>query len=199
MARRYFVVGSNGQRRMITGGGGYDALTELAGGHPQLGPGFWGPRGQGQGGDCLDDCPPVRHIGRSGGPGAAYGGQHIGVTYHDPCEVREFPIAHVSLAVPKGGTVNIESKPQVMFRGERLAIPASIVANFDVVDVKIGKDSQLAADGQLPGECFSNLSVGVRMLLDTAEPGILIVLRVINLDANNPHDYKSCFFGTVLE
>lgn len=201
--RRTNIVGVNG-RRMITGG----SLHELAGGGQTWidPPGVrgGGPNGHhGQGGGhcdpCEVDCPPEHLIGRRGGAGGAYGSGHIGMTYHDPCEVREFPISHSNPVVPAGQSVNIESKPQVMFRGERLAVPASIVANFDIVDVKIGKDSQLAADGTLPGECFSNLSVGVRMLLDTAEPGILIVLRVLNLDPNNPHPYKSCLFGTVLE
>ena len=92
-----------------------------------------------------------------------------------------------------------EQKPQVLFRGERLAVPNSIVLNFDIEDIKVGKDSQLASPGSMPSECFSNLSVGVRMQLDTAEPGITVTLFATNNDANNAHVFKSVLYGTVIE
>ena len=92
-----------------------------------------------------------------------------------------------------------ESKPQVIFRGERLAVPKSIVLNLQVADIKVGKDSQLAAPGALPAECFSNLSVGVRMQLVTAEPGITITLAATNTDPANPHTFSSVLYGTVVE
>jgi hypothetical protein len=77
-----------------------------------------------------------------------------------PKEPREFPIGFqtaLTTPMPANTTVGIEQKPQVLFRGERLAVPNSIVLNFDVNDIKVGKDSQLArgafvdrgwADGQ---------------------------------------------------
>jgi hypothetical protein len=119
-----------------------------------------------------------------------------------PKEPREFPIGFQTpstMPVPANTTVGIEQKPQVLFRGERLAVPNSIVLNFDVNDIKVGKDSQLASPGNMPSECFSNLSVGVRMQLDTAEPGITITLSMFNSDANNPHAFKSVLYGTVVE
>jgi hypothetical protein len=121
------------------------------------------------------------------------------VIEEQPTHPREFPIGFSSASVPANSTQGIETKPQVLFRGERLAIPQSIVVNFDVNDIKVGKDSQLAAPGNLPGECFSNLSIGVRMQLDTAEPGITITLSMFNNDANNAHPFKSCLYGTVIE
>ena len=119
-------------------------------------------------------------------------------------EPREFPLGFNSSTltngvVPANTTSPIEQKPQVIFRGERLAVPNSQVLNFDIQDVKIGKDSQLASPGSMPSECFSNLSVGVRMQLDTAEPGITITLSVTNTDANNAHVFKSVLYGTVVE
>lgn len=121
------------------------------------------------------------------------------VIEEQPTHPREFPIGFSAAVVPKGGTLPIETKPQVLFRGERLAIPQSIVVNFDVNDIKVGKDSQLAAPGNLPGECFSNLSIGVRMQLDTAEPGITITLSMFNNDTQGDHSFKSCLYGTVIE
>jgi hypothetical protein len=126
------------------------------------------------------------------------------ITEVHPTHPREFPIGFSSETlplgvVPAGQTQPIEQKPQVLFRGERLAVPNSIVLNFDLEDIKVGKDSQLASPGSMPAECFSNLSVGVRMQLDTAEPGITITLSVTNDDPNNAHVFKSVLYGTVIE
>ncbi len=119
-----------------------------------------------------------------------------------PTHTREFPIGFVpplNTPVPPAQVVNIETKPQVLFRGERLAIPNSLVLNFQLTDIKVGKDSQLAAPGNLPAECFSNVSIGVRMQLDTAEPGITLTLSVQNTDTVNPHTFSSVLYGTVME
>ena len=119
-----------------------------------------------------------------------------------PTHPRQFPIGFASpqgTPVPAAGQQLIETKPQVLFRGERLAVPNSIVLNFQIVDVKVGKDSQLAAPGNMPSEVFSNISIGVRMELDTAEPGITITVIVQNVDLNNPHNFASVLYGTVVE
>jgi hypothetical protein len=144
-----------------------------------------------------EDAPPVHNRADSQAYAPRADAPHV-IEEH-PTHPREFPIGFAAASVPKNSTVGIETKPQVLFRGERLAIPQSIVVNFDVNDIKVGKDSQLAAPGNLPGECFSNLSIGVRMQLDTAEPGITITLSMFNNDANNDHPFKSCLYGTVIE
>ena len=134
---------------------------------------------------------PVAYVRSAEGPA---------VIEQHPKDPREFPIGFNSITpVPANSTVGIEQKPQVLFRGERLAVPNSIVLNFDVNDIKVGKDSQLASPGNMPSECFSNLSVGVRMQLDTAEPGITLTLSMFNNDPNNPHVFKSVLYGTVIE
>ena len=50
----------------------------------------------------------------------------------------------------------------------------------------------------MPGESFSALAVGVRMELDTAKPGIVITIRVRNVDTV-AHDFKAIMYGAVLE
>ena len=150
--------------------------------------------------DLTGEAPPAPEV-HDRYPAQAYGPRPAAPTVieEQPTHPREFPIGFSSNAVPKNQTQGIETKPQVLFRGERLAIPQSIVLNFDVNDIKVGKDSQLAAPGNLPGENFSNLSIGVRMQLDTAEPGITITLSMFNNDASNDHPFKSCLYGTVVE
>lgn len=206
MARRMFIVGKRGRKEMEIhgGGGGGDDFYELGLTTPRGGD-FGGGRGGQQQGDADGNCgdPYIRDtqgniIRRRGGPGAAYSAERVEVRERTCFEAREFPIGF-NETITAGQTEGIESKPQVMYRGERLSIGASRVGNFDVTDIKVGKDSQLAADGNLDGETFSNLSIGVRMVLDTAEPGILIILEVENTDTHNDHDFKAVMFGTVIE
>jgi hypothetical protein len=142
-------------------------------------------------GDIHQPAAPTAYVRTADGPSV------IEELPHHP---REFPIGFGSTApIPASQTGQIEVKPQVLFRGERLAVPNSLVLNFDISDVKVGKDSQLAAPGDMPSECFSNISVGVRMQLDTAEPGITVTLFPKNTDSNNAHGFKSVMYGTVVE
>jgi hypothetical protein len=120
------------------------------------------------------------------------------VIEEEPTRERLFPIGFIATGIAAGDEVDIEVKPQVYFRGERLAIPQTIARYFDIIDIKIGKDSQLAATGSMPGESFSTVAVGVRMELATAKPGIVITLRVRNVDTGD-QDFKAVMYGCVLE
>ena len=120
------------------------------------------------------------------------------VVREHPQHARQFPIGFTRSAIAPGIAVDIEVKPQVLFRGERLAVAPSIARYFDVIDIKVGKDSQLAATGEMPAESFSALAVGVRLELDTASPGIMLTITVRNIDVA-PQDFKAVLYGTVLE
>ena len=153
--------------------------------------------GRGGGAGGYDDIAYVR------GVPSAYERSPMGpiVREEHPTHTRAFPIGFAAVGafgVGAGLQAEIDQKPQVLYRGERLAVPASLVGNFDFNDLKVGKDSQLAAAGIMPTECFSNLSVGVRMELDTAEPGILISLFVTN-NAKTTQDFQAVLYGTVIE
>jgi len=115
-----------------------------------------------------------------------------------PRHSRQFPVGFTKATIGAGLVEDIEVKPQVHFRGERLAIAPSIARFFNVVDIKVGKDSQLAAAGEMPAESFSALAVGVRLELDTAQPGIVIIIKVRNTDAA-AHDFQAVLYGTVFE
>ena len=140
----------------------------------------------------------------NGGPHEAYGQQQQGeprrrrLVSEEPTHERQFPVGFAMENIAPGDEEDIEVKPQVYFRGERLALPPSIARYFDILDIKVGKDSQLAATGSMPGESFSAHAVGVRMELDTAKPGIVITLRVRNIDTA-AHDFKAVLYGAVLE
>jgi hypothetical protein len=145
------------------------------------------------------------HHGHHPAPPHHGGGHHEGrqvgrmrVHSEEPQHERQFPIGFELTNIAAGDEEDIEVKPQVLFRGERLAIAQSIARYFDVLDIKVGKDSQLAATGPLTGEAFETRAVGVRMELDTAQPGIVITLRVKNIDTA-AHDFKAVLYGRVLE
>ena len=140
------------------------------------------------------ESPPPRR--RPSGP------EHHGprVIHTEPSHEkrRHFPIGFSQAQIAPGTVAEIEVKPQVLFRGERLAVAPSIARSFSIVDIKVGKDSQLAATGEMPAEAFSALAVGVRMELDTAQPGIVIVLIVRNTDTT-AMDFLAVLYGTVFE
>ena len=111
---------------------------------------------------------------------------------------RHFPIGFTQAQIQPGQVSEVEVKPQVLFRGERLAVAPSNARSFTIVDIKVGKDSQLAATGEMPGEAFSSLSVGTQMELDPAPPGIVITLLVHNVDTA-PQDFGAVLYGLVEE
>jgi hypothetical protein len=115
-----------------------------------------------------------------------------------PLKIREFPVGFVQAAVPAGALAEIEVKPQVRFQGHRLAVAASQARYFNIVDIKVGKDSQLAATGEMPAEAFSSLAVGTQMELDCAPPGIVITLIVRNTDTAS-QDFGAVLYGEVEE
>ena len=108
------------------------------------------------------------------------------------------PIERTELFDLGEGIVDIATEPVQRGRVARVFFRAEDLDDLDLVDLKVGKDSQLAATGPLTGEAFETRAVGVRMELDTAQPGIVITLRVKNIDTA-AHDFKAVLYGRVLE
>ncbi len=137
-------------------------------------------------------------------PGAAYatmGGRsmapHVAVRKEET--LREYPLGFYQAAVAASAVAIVTSRPQVLFRGERLVIAASVSANFLIIDLKVGKNSQLANSNQIPAEVFDQTSVGVRLHFDTAVVAQDIDLIVQNSDSVDAHDFKAAILGTAVE
>ena len=114
---------------------------------------------------------PVRVEGRSG----------ITVREDVPTKPRQLVIGITSpTIVAAAATQIITLQPQEIFRLDRLVVANSVASAFGISDVKVGKDSQFVAAGEVPSEVFSNLSVGVSLKGDTAKPGIIISVSVVN-------------------
>lgn len=109
---------------------------------------------------------------------------------------RIIPIGFYREAVEPNMEVEIEIKPQVPFRGIRLAIPPSIARFFIITDLKCGKDSQLAASGPIAAECFSSLAIGMNFELEMCSPGMSLSIRVRNTDTQ-VHPFYATINGYV--
>ena len=72
---------------------------------------------------------------------------------------------------------------QIVFRMNKLFVDPSCAHAFDISDLRVGKDSQLISPNPIPASACAvgeGLSCG---LVDTATPGILISIEVINRTA----------------
>lgn len=117
----------------------------------------------------------------------------------EPNRAREYPLGFDSVAtIAAAASLAVSSRPQVVFRPDRLVIPASIAPNFTLTDIKIGKNSQLVGSSVLPAEVFSQTAVGVRLKLDTAQISQDIVLTVTNISGGAVR-FMACLIGPAVE
>jgi hypothetical protein len=116
-----------------------------------------------------------------------------------PVAERNLFIGFTQLGIVANGLASITVQPQLPFKGYRLSIPQILANFFSIVDVKVGKDSQLVAPGAVPATSFSEVSVGDNISMDTADVGQLITVQVQNIDGAAAHDFRATLFGkTVL-
>jgi len=151
-------------------------------GHPHFG---WG-RG------------PVVFAGYPGG-GVAYGGAPA-VVERPLRDIREYPLGFFQSGIGVcTGAIDVISRPQIVFRGERLVIPANTVAPFfSLIDIKVGNRSQLANSTALPAQTFAETAVGVRLALDTATVAQDIAVVVENISHDN-QTFMATLIGTAAQ
>lgn len=92
-------------------------------------------------------------------------------------------------------TFVFSSQPQRIFRGERLTVPSALANNFAINDLKVGTDSMNVGAGPIPAAVFSELGMLVALEIETASPGILILLSISNL-TGAPQGFFSGLLGT---
>ena len=116
-----------------------------------------------------------------------------------PTHARRFPLGFVSAApIPAGGSVTITSRPQVLFKGERLVLPSDIAGDFAIDDLKVGKDSQFVAEGAIPGRVLQENATRVEFDLDTAQISQDISISVTNI-GGAPRTFRAALWGKVAE
>lgn len=116
-----------------------------------------------------------------------------------PTNARRFPLGFESNGtVANAATVTITSRPQVLFKGQRLVIPSDIAGDFTVDDLKVGKDSQFVAEGSIPGRVLQENATMVEFDLDTAQISQDISLIITNI-GGAPRTFRAALWGKVAE
>jgi len=133
------------------------------------------------------------------GGGVAYGGAPA-VVERPLRDIREYPLGFFQSGIGIcTGAIDVVSRPQIVFRGERLVIPSGTVASsFSLIDVKVGNRSQLANSTAVPAQTFTEVAVGVRLALDTATVAMDIALVVENITSDN-QTFQAALIGTVAQ
>jgi len=143
---------------------------------------FWGWGNQPLYGPSLYGPGPGPYFAAPPGGGIAYGGAPA-VVERPLRDMREFPLGFFQSGISMiMGAIDVVSRPQIVFRGERLVVPSSIASFFALIDIKVGNRSQLANSTALPAQTFAENAVGVRLALDTAVVAQDIALVVENVD-----------------
>lgn len=143
---------------------------------------YWGWGNQPVYGPALYGPGPGPYFAAPPGGGIAYGGAPA-VVERPLRDMREFPLGFFQSGISMiMGAIDVVSRPQIVFRGERLVVPSSIASFFALIDIKVGNRSQLANSTALPAQTFAENAVGVRLALDTAVVAQDIALVVENVD-----------------
>jgi hypothetical protein len=164
-------------------------------GHP-----FWGWGNAPLYGPALYGPGPGPYFAAPPGGGIAYGGAPA-VVERPLRDMREFPLGFFQSGIlPVMGAIDVVSRPQIVFRGERLVVPSSIASFFALIDIKVGNRSQLANSTALPAQTFAENAVGVRLALDTAVVAQDIALVVENVDpAESAETFIAALIGTAAQ
>ncbi len=116
----------------------------------------------------------------------------------NPTKAREYILGFDSTAVPGSTSANITKRPQVIFRPERVIIPAAVGVDFQVVDIKVGKNSQFSASGEVPAVVFSESAFGVRLKMDTCQVSMDVTISVRNTNAAQ-RNFTAAIIGPAVE
>lgn len=115
-----------------------------------------------------------------------------------PTKAREYVLGFDMTAVPGSTSANITKRPQVIFRPERVVIPAAVGVDFQVVDIKVGKNSQFSASGEVPAVVFAETAFGIRLKMDTCQVSMDVTLSVRNTNAAQ-RNFSAAIIGPAVE
>jgi hypothetical protein len=132
-----------------------------------------------------------------GGPGVAYGSMPT-VIERPLTDIREFPLGFGPTSFPAGTEASVISRPQVVFRGERLVVPSTVAPFFSIIDIKVGNRSQLVNSVALPAQMFIETAVGIRLSFDTAAVAQDVALIVANGSASAT-TFQAAIIGTAAQ
>ena len=111
---------------------------------------------------------------------------------------RQWAIGFGPTPVNGNATLQQQRRPENIFRGDRLVIPATVGPNFSIQDLKVGKNSQFVDPNPIPAEAFAENAVNVAMSLDTCNVGQSITILALNTTANAA-TFKATLFGLSID
>lgn len=149
----------------------------------------------GQAGQCPPNpCMP------DGAALIAHGGNPRVLEVAPQCanQARQYSLNFVADGVPAGATVDIQANPQSLFKGQRLVVPSNLGIFFELNDIVVANRSQLVSPGAASCVIYAEDAVNVLQEFDTAQPGVLITLRVTNTDVDD-QNFRATIFGAVVQ
>jgi len=126
------------------------------------------------------------------------GGQRVVKQSKSRNDVYEQPLPIPPTEFTAGQALDIELRPQRLFRSERLVVDSTIAPYFRILDLKIGQQTQFVASGALPATIFTEVAVGVRLKGDTANLGNTIIVSAQNI-SNATRVFGGAILGTVVD
>jgi hypothetical protein len=81
-------------------------------------------------------------------------------------------------------SVNVNVRPEIVFRPERLEIPLEVAECFLLTDIKVGKNSQLWSPGAVPMSVFlDRRHQYLRLRMDVVQLAMIVTLSVTNVSS----------------
>jgi len=93
---------------------------------------------------------------------------------------RKLLAGELEILVAPGQTISLHAQPQVVFRPTHLVLDDEAAEWYDVVDVKVGKNSQLVSGDRLPGTAF-RASTSPCCKMDIAQISMYCAVSVVNV------------------
>lgn len=112
---------------------------------------------------------------------------------------REYPMGFESAAaIAAGAAGRVQNQPQIPFRCDRVVVPSDIAGQFVLSDIKVGKNSQFAAEGNVPARVFQENAVSVKLKGDTAQTSQFVSLSFTNI-GGAPAIFRAAVIGPAIE
>lgn len=116
-----------------------------------------------------------------------------------PTKLRKYPMGFKGDAdTPAGNTVSVVRRPQVPIKLERLVVSAGVTDSFEIVDVKVGKNSQMVSSDPVPADAFGPGAFSVDLAGDTANVGHDIAITATNYSGAAKR-FRGVIIGTAVE
>lgn len=115
-----------------------------------------------------------------------------------PTRSYEYPVGFPVTSVTSTATAAITTRPQLVFRPERLVIDDAIAPQFQVNDLRVGKNSQFLNVNPIPGGIFRSTAVGVRLKCETAQINSDITINVTN-NSLGTLNFSGALIGAAVE